>query len=625
MSDKRESIFEKVIKAGEVQLDRIIAKGKADIVEETEETFYRKSVYQDQNHSSGALGYHDKTYRLSFQLQKQMAHKDVVVGSIIKTYQNIVSSFTKYARNNFETGFRIVLKDEKAKLDEILLELNEALQKESQIRKSETTQEDSKNKAVIEAEEVSDLSHKSVDTDKDGVVEQRELERRAKQILAERTEEKAQSIKDFILEGGYKTDRPFESKRWDFTSILKALVFDSLAYDILAIERIYDAKGDLHHIVPIDAATFRFASPQLGKASAGDSMTGGYDILYPEKELEKLKESDALNFDEDKLEKGEYRYVQVVRGNIQRAFTESELAVGMRNPVTDIYANGYSLSEMEMLIPTITSHLFTENYYRSFYTNGFSAKGILHIEAPISQRKLETIRLQWKHMVSGGKNSFQTPIMAGMKKIEWIPLNNSADPEKENLWMNYLIKAMCSVYQIDPKEIGFGIRDEGTGGGLSGDDTKEKLKQSKAKGLVPLLRFIENFINKEIIDLIDPDYELEFVGVTDESGQEALNRQKEEIKFKKTVNEIRAEENLPPIPGADELILEPTYFQWFTQFHPDGKKLAQQNQQMQDFQTGAESATPEDEIVDFSQSEDDQDADLGKAIKIEYYRFKDES
>jgi hypothetical protein len=343
----------------------------------------------------------------------------------------------------------------------------------------------------------------------------------------------------------------------------------------------------MHHFQPVDGSTIRYASPELSKYKNRD-MDLTADILYPEEELKALEERDALELDEQRLEKNEYKFVQLVRGKIVRAFTEEELRVGMRNPTSDIYVNGYSISELEMLVALVTSHLQTEFYNRSYFQQGFSAKGILHIKANLNRAKLEELRRNWNHMVKGNRNSFQTPIMAGMDEVEWIPLTQSHSEMEFTMWLNYLIRMICAIYQIDPSEIGYGIKDEGRGGGISGDNTKEKLANSKDKGFVPLMKFLADYINKNIVECIDPDYVMEWVGLEDESDMARIARQKEEVQWKKTLNEVRAEDGLPPIPGADHLVLNPVYFQWYSTMSEEGQKLMQQQADMAMAQAGAE-------------------------------------
>jgi Phage portal protein. len=619
MENSKPGLFAKILAAGEMQLDQYLAKARSEIAQEEDDAFWRKSVYRDLNYQVSSQGYTDRGTKIGFAHLKQMSMKDTIVAAIIQTRQNQVSAFSRAVKESSEMGFRIVRKNEERALEEI---------KEELFGKDETTEE--KAKAAKGAPDAQDTSAKTEAAIKEKVAKARskdlpfndpanELDefdgeegspmqepgeteaqvgdlpeedqpeelsdraklRLAKEELRKRDREKVEALAEFIQNCGLMEDRPFEAMRWDFDSWLRATVRDALTYDQHATEVVRDQQEKPHHFIPVDGSTIRLTTPEFSQYRNQD-LSSGYDILYPEKELEALKEDDAITLDQEKVEEGDYKYCQVIKGRIERAFTPEELCVGMRNPTADIYANGYSVSELELLVGAVSSHIFTENYNHSYYTQGFSAKGILHIKAPVNRRKLEMIRMQWKAMVSGAKNSFQTPILAGMDEVQWIPLTqNHSDMEFSN-WMNYLIKIICGIYQIDPTEIGFGMKEEGgNGGGLGGDATKEKLENSKDKGLHPLLRHIENFINKNVMSSLDDDFKFQFCGLQDEDSNACVERQSKEVKFMKSVNDIREEQGLPPIEGADDLILDPTYFQWFSQFHPEGKKLNEQNSILQ--------------------------------------------
>ena len=400
------------------------------------------------------------------------------------------------------------------------------------------------------------------------------LEREARDRLEKEVMKKKKKVEDWIVNCGEKKDRPFESRKWTFNTFVRALVRDTLTIDLAAVEMVRDQADRPHHFFPVDAATIRYATPQLKTYAGTLNSQTNLDILYPEKEIEYLEEkTDALTLDPELLEDNEYKYVQVIRGVIERAYTPKELKVAIRNMTTDIYHNGYGIAELELLVRLVSSHINTEYYNEAYFTQGFSAKGILHLKSPLNRRKLEAVRIQWQHMLKGSRNSFQTPIFAGQDDVNWIPLTqNHSDIEFQG-WMNYLIKLICAIYQIDPIEIGYGMMEEGGGGGgLNGDNSTEKITLSRDKGLYPLMKWLEHFINTKIIDPFEPDFVIKFTGLTGESPLDALDRQDREVRFKKTVNEIRAEDNLPPLPGVDNLMLDPGYVQWYMQFSPEAVK-----------------------------------------------------
>lgn len=625
--DKKPSIFQKVIEAGSAMLDAQIAKSKNSLEKKDEyseaDFEFGKAVTRDRSYYLGSQGFQEKPGALSYEYQKQMAVKSSIVSAIIKTRQNRVSTFSEYVPEGNKPGFKIRLKHESEQLEEIMDELfgmdqeggdeaadtsdetgfggedaqestGDGLGKSRPLRKAQKPPKKPAKKPApgqegdvggdgedLDIAELGDFATATEEEVPEEAMSEEDMMIEAKKELEKRTRKKKRDIAEFLLHCGEVEDRPFESKKWTLDAYLRALIWDSLTYDQAATElvpkeaEILDGKLNIHHFYPVDGSTIRYASPELAKYKNVD-MQMAQDILYPEEELKAMEERDTLELDQVRLERNEYKYVQLIRGRIQRGFTQDELKVGMRNPTSDIYVNGYSISELEMLVALVTSHLQTEFYNRSYFQQGFSAKGILHIKANLNRSKLEELRRNWNHMVKGNKNSFQTPIMAGMDEVQWIPLTQSHSEMEFSMWLNYLIRMICAIYQIDPSEIGYGIKDEGRGGGLSGDNTKEKLQNSKDKGFVPLMKFVQDYMNKNIVEIIDPDYMLEWTGLEDESSMSRIARQKEEVQWKKTLNEVRAEDGLPPIKGADHLILNPVYFNWLSQMSEEGQELQAQ-------------------------------------------------
>ena len=115
------------------------------------------------------------------------------------------------------------------------------------------------------------------------------------------------------------------------------------------------------------------------------------------------------------------------------------------------------------------------------------------------------------------------------------------------------------MYTIDPAEVGFPMSGKSDGNnGLGGDGgTKEKLKYSKDKGLKPLLKSFQMWLNKYIVWPLEPEFELRFVGIDDNDDQATeLDQDIKKVGAFVTVNETRAKHNLEPLEGMD-IILNP--------------------------------------------------------------------
>lgn len=593
--NKPPSIFQKVLEAGNAYLDSQIMKAKTTIINSNieDDFLYSKTIVEDPNYSTHAQGWKDKPYRIQNSHLKQMSTQDSIIASVIQTRQNQVSNHGRLVKSKQEKGFMICLRDEDALLEKI----KASLQSEVTPEKADKEEPSSSVKASKDqfVEKADGLIQEGVtiedDTSLEGVADSSpennskpddeveldnwELDRKAREKLFKEFEKPRKAVEDYILNCGLTANRPFETQRWIFEGALRAWTRDTLTYDLYATEIVPDRAGRPHHWFPVDGGSIKFASKSLKNYKDMAETFINLDILYPEKTDVAAEKQKAIDLKPELLEKDQYKYVQVIRGKVERAYTPDELKVGIRNMTTDIFNNGYGVSELELLVSLVTGHLNAEFYNQAYFTQGFSAKGILHIKASINRRKLESVRQQWQHMLKGARNSFQTPIFAGVEDVKWIPLTQNHNDIGFEGWMRYLTTLICSIYQIDPVELGIHLKQEGGGGGgLNGDNTSEKLSQSKDKGLFPLMKQIETYINENIIKQYDSRFIIRFTGLADETTKQTLERQKEEVKFKKTVNEIRTEDGLPPLPGMDDVILDQVYMTWYTSFSEKGQQLA---------------------------------------------------
>jgi intein/homing endonuclease len=193
-------------------------------------------------------------------------------------------------------------------------------------------------------------------------------------------------------------------------------------------------------------------------------------------------------------------------------------------------------------------------------THNSSIKGILTFEGMVPPDQLEAFRRQWYAQVTGVNNAWRTPIMALGKdgKMNWQSLHSTNREMEFGKWLEYCIKTICGVFMIDPIEIGFDISKQGSGqnsgsGGLGSGNQGERLEYSKDKGLRPLLAHIESLLNSYIIWRLDPNFELEFVGLNASTEKDDLDKCIQMVKNFKTINEIRAEHDLKPLPDFEKI------------------------------------------------------------------------
>lgn len=508
MAENNTGFFSKVRQAAEGFLDQYIEKAQTN--SNTEGAWSRKGLLHVDYATDQQAGWIEKRGLVSSGVLKNMARKDSAVIAVILTRLSQVSAFAQPQKDRYSPGFKIQPK--------VPLEMS----REDKIKLADPNLSDEE-RAQIKYEALKRIS-----------------EEQAKQ------EEDMDRMKDFILHCGMpKSEMETDKKRVDFDKFVKLITMDTLTYNFSAIEKI-PQKGHqkhddwkLHSFYPVSAGTVK----HLSKKSA----------MFYEQYLRKKAEERGDEF--MKTPDEPYCYGQVVQGRVVAAWTHSEMAFEPRIPSVDPEDNGYPPGELELLIQLVTAHLYAEAHNRNFFTQGLGTKGLLHIKGEsISQAQLEGFKRQWYSQVINSKNAFRPPIIGLADDVKWVQLaGNNKDMEFDN-WMHYLIRMLCAIYQIDPGEINFDISKVNSST-LNETSNEQRIKQSRDKGLKPLLDYIENIINRHILQAWDSDlaekYEFKFVGLDAETREQEAKRLKEEVETWKTYNEARIEMGKEPIEDGD--------------------------------------------------------------------------
>lgn len=420
------------------------------------------------------------------------------------------------------------------------------------------------------------------------------------------------SMELFLENCGFNND----NDRDDFDTFIRKITRDSLTYDQATFEVIPDKKGKPAEFVCVDAATIRAAT-------------------------ENFKDDHTWTKMNYKMKKGqEAKWVQVIDGVVVAWFTDDELAFGVRNPRSNINMQPYGFSELEQLINQITSHLYAEEYNSKFFSQGGTTKGIINLKGDPNgignKEQLESFKRQWRAQVNGMQGAWKTPVLQVPEGVEYINVSQSNREMEFEKWMNYLVNIVCAVYQIDPSEINF-ANNGGVGGGQQSvfeSNNETKLKNSKDKGLKPLLRFIESIINKFIISKFSEDYVFCFTGLDDKSDDEKAELDSKESHVWKTVNEIRKDHGYEPIDNGD-VILDPSWLNYQSQqaMMNGGGMMGDEEEGMgemggEEDEDGGLGGSPEDysedEMTDESYNDEnsyeDMETDLGKS---RYYDNED--
>lgn len=342
------------------------------------------------------------------------------------------------------------------------------------------------------------------------------------------------AITDFILKGGNTSQWGYD----DFDTFIRKIVEDSLVYDQMTFECVRNRRGQLESFIATDAATFRMADSFFDK---------DYDNVFFQRH--------GANVWKDRSDFGPKvhgyypAYVQVYQNMKVNEFYPWELCFSIRNPSTSIWANGYGCSELEELINVVTSMLWSDEYNRRFFSQGSAPKGFFRVKGTNNEAALQQFKQQWQSMITGVMQSWKTPVIEA--DVDWIDLQKNNRDMEYSSWIEYLIKIACAVYSIDPSEIGWDISRSNGNGGLFEGSQEQRLKHSKDKGLYPLLKFLQRKLNKYIVEQINPDFELVFVGLNGLTIEEELKMDIDKVNSFMTVNEAREKYEMKPLEGGD--------------------------------------------------------------------------
>lgn len=350
-----------------------------------------------------------------------------------------------------------------------------------------------------------------------------------------------EKIVTFLENGGFRS-------KWDITDDLhefvRKIMRDSLCYDQLAAECQRNRRFELIGINAIDASTIRILET--------------IDPRFREQTKQKYVE-----------QFGQFpRYAQVWQSNIMDnpitkekiVFYPWELMYAQRNKATAIDKNGYGTSEVEVLLDIITWSLWGMQYNGNFFKQGSNPKGFINLkDQGVNMDIVNDFRQTWRQMIAGVNNSHKIPVFSGID-LEWVDLQSTNKDMEFQQWMEFLIVMLCSVFTIDPSELGYQFQRQARIFGQ--ENQKERVRNSKKKGLKPLLLFLEKTLTKWIVSEIDADYELRFTGIDNEDEMEAIDIIKKKLDAGIVSIEDEFEKaNDRPLNPAKDTLLNPYWLQ----------------------------------------------------------------
>jgi hypothetical protein len=380
------------------------------------------------------------------------------------------------------------------------------------------------------------------------IVKRRDTDETTKEEL-----EEIFKLESFIYNCGRVEGTPKED-RMLFGEFLKLITRDALTIGHIAIEKIKTRGGALHRFRPVPAESMWLIDKTATKEQLRNTLDMALQTYKP-----KSDNDPSSRYQHNMPDLEYYKYVQTSADNTPiRIFGDEDMIWRLANPQNWSDSMGYCYSLLQLAIISVTNHLQTENYNANFFTNGYAARGILHLKGVSNQSMITNFKRQFYNMINGSQNSWRTPIAAGMDDIQWIPLSASSRDMEYINYNNHIMRLLCAQFQIDPIELGLDYLVSGTGRVPNQSATNEyKINYSRERGLYPLLVLVEDLINQDILPALDPKiaakYKFVFTGYTDESAQSDVALLQAEMTVFRSMNDLLVRSNKPKIdhPIAD--------------------------------------------------------------------------
>lgn len=322
-------------------------------------------------------------------------------------------------------------------------------------------------------------------------------------------DEEREYIKNFIKNCG-NYDDPDRDK---FVKYGTKLLRDTLTLDQITTELQYDKSGKPCAFFAVDAAT-----------------------------IEKVVVEDRNS----ERNKNHWRYLQIVNGMPAAGYTADTMIFDYQNPRTDIYHSQYGYSYVEQAIDLITQVINAFVYNSGNFTENKLPKGMLLLNGDASPDQVDEMTDYLCEIMSGGpQNQWRIPIIPSGDKdsgIEWKSINANREMEFSQ-WMDYLTSAVVALFGCSMDELGLQSQKSQA---MFENGGQDRMNNAKSALLGDVLTFFEDYMNK-IIEKINPEYVLEFVGYEKDNPNTIADLDEKEVRTWKSVNEKRAEKGLKPI------------------------------------------------------------------------------
>lgn len=307
-----------------------------------------------------------------------------------------------------------------------------------------------------------------------------------------------------------------------FSEILRAFIKDILELDAGVLTKVFSI--DSYDMEQLEAKS---GAPMLKPIGERKFLE-----LYARDGASFLKETDKFGF-----VLGYWQYSYQIPAH-PMWFNSDEICYCARNTRS---MSPYGFAPMQALLDVVKSLHYSTLYNRRFFEESAIPDGVLSI--------LNTNEAEMKNFTSEWQSSFKAQphkFAVVNQDIKWLPLT-AMQKELEFLeTQSWYYKMVISMFGLTPAELG-----------LTEDVNKStsatQAELSKRKGIRPIMKIIENAMNRSIMpEFMYEGIEFQFIyDDPSEKNQRLTNFQMELSMGIKSVNEVREELGLEPVPWGE--------------------------------------------------------------------------
>lgn len=322
---------------------------------------------------------------------------------------------------------------------------------------------------------------------------------------------------------------------------LKMATRDGITFGRIATELLYttdkeSGKEKFHSFRAVDSGTIYRILPRESK-----------DKARRKEALRLLQQIKNKKFDQEKYDKDEYKWVQVINGKPVQVFTDKEMIVYNLYPTTNVDYNGYPLTPIDQALNAIATHINITIHNKLYFEHGRASRGMLVFKSDdIDEGTIQKIRLQFHQSINSVQNSWRMPVFAvgADDDVRWETIDNSGRDKEFQFLSDDTARVILGAFQMSPEELpGYSHLARGSNSQtLSESDNEYQLTAARDVGLRPLMYDIQDLLNTHLFPKFDEElsksHQFVLAGLEDDSPEKEATRIQQDMGIHMTYDDV---------------------------------------------------------------------------------------